>query len=164
MLADSRLLNDLQAFANSLFGNPYCIYGDPAYPLRIHLQAPFRNRVLTPQMMDFNRSMSSVRGSVEWLFNDVTNYFKFLDFKKNLKIGLSSVGKMYVVSALQRNAVSCLYGNQTSSFFNSILLHLKTTFPNYSTSFDITFKIGSWQLEAAYALQYPETPPGICVS
>ena len=49
-------------------------------------------------------------------------------------------------------------------FFNWILLHLKTTFPNYSTSFDITFKIGSWQLEGAYALQYPETPPGICVS
>ena len=70
MLAHSRLLNDLQAFANSPFGNPYCIYGDPAYPL-------------TPQMMDFNRSMSSVRESVEWLFNDVTNYFKFLDFKKN---------------------------------------------------------------------------------
>ncbi|CAH3195552.1 unnamed protein product [Porites evermanni] len=37
MLADSRLLNDLQAFSNSPFGNPYCIYGDPAYPLRIHL-------------------------------------------------------------------------------------------------------------------------------
>ena len=63
-------------------GNPYCIYGDPAYPLRVHLQAPFRNRALTPQMMDFNQSMSSVRESVEWLFNDVTNYFKFLDLKK----------------------------------------------------------------------------------
>ena len=46
MLADSRLLNDLQAFANSPLGNPYCIYGDPAYPLRVHLQA------LTPEMMD----------------------------------------------------------------------------------------------------------------
>ena len=89
----------------------------------------------------------------------------FWTLKKDLKIGLSSVGKMYVVSALLRNALTCLYGNQTSSFFfNWILLHLKTTFPNYFTSFDITFKIGSWQLEAAYTLQYPETPPGICVS
>ena len=33
-----------------------CIYGDPAYPLRIHLQAPFRNRVLTPQMLAYNSS------------------------------------------------------------------------------------------------------------
>ena len=119
MLADSRLLNDLQAFANSPFGNPYCIYGYQAYLLRIHLQAPFRYRVLTPQMMDFNRSMSTVRESVEWLFNEVTNYFKFLDFKKNLKIGLSSVGKMYVASALLRNALTRLYGNQTSSFFST---------------------------------------------
>jgi len=69
-------------------------------------------------MMDFNQSMSRVRESVEWLFNDVTNYFKFLDLKKNLKIGLSSVGKMYVVSALLRNALTCLYGNQTSAFFH----------------------------------------------
>jgi len=84
MLADSRLLNDLQAFASSPLGNPYCIYGYPAYPLRVHLQAPFRNRALTPQMMDFNQSMGSVRESVEWLFNDVTNYFKFLDLKKKI--------------------------------------------------------------------------------
>ena len=117
MLADSRLLNDLQTFANSPLGNPYCIYGDPAYPLRAHLIASFRNGVLTPPMMEFNQSMSTVRESVEWLFNDITNYFKFLDLKKNLKIGLSSVGKMYVVAALLRNALTCLYGNQTSCFF-----------------------------------------------
>ena len=48
---------------------------------------------------------------------DVVNYFKFIDFKKNLKIGLSSVGKMYVVCALLRNALHCLYGNMTSGFF-----------------------------------------------
>ena len=117
MLADSRLLSDLQTFANSPLGNPYCIYGDPANPLRAHLIAPFRNGVLTSPMMEFNQSMSTVRESVEWLFNDITNYFKFLDLKKNLKIGLSSVGKMYVVAALLRNALTCLYGNQTSCFF-----------------------------------------------
>ena len=42
-----------------------CIYGDPAYPLRIHLQAPFRNRVLTPQMLAYNSSMSAVRTALE---------------------------------------------------------------------------------------------------
>ena len=94
-----------------------CVYGDPAYPLRIHLQAPFRERVLTPQMQAYNASMSRVRTSVEWLFGDVINYFKFLDFRKNLKIQLSSVGKIYVVCALLRNALTCLYGNQTSDFF-----------------------------------------------
>ena len=40
-------------------------------------------------MMDFNKSMSTVIKSVEWFFNDIATYFKFKDFKKNLKIGLA---------------------------------------------------------------------------
>ena len=50
--------------------------------------------------------MSSVSQAVEWIFGDIVNFFKFLDFKKNLKIGLSPVGKMYIVSALLHNARS----------------------------------------------------------
>ena len=100
-----------------LVSQAMCIYGDPAYPLRIRLQAPFRNHALTPQMQAYNAAMSGVRTSVEWLFGDIINYFKFLDFKRNLKIQLSSVGKMYVVCAILRNALTCLYGNQTSEFF-----------------------------------------------
>ena len=36
-------------------------------------------------MEEFNTSMSSVRTSVEWLFDDIVNYFKFIDYKKILK-------------------------------------------------------------------------------
>ena len=63
------------------------------------------------------KSMSSVRLSVEWLFGDIVNYFRFVDFKKNLKIGLSSVGKMYIVAAILRNALTCMQPNNTSKFF-----------------------------------------------
>ena len=118
MLAESRLLDNLQRYAVSPTGQPMCIYGDPAYPVRVHLQAPFRNVALTPQMHAFNTSMSSVRSCVEWLFRDIVNYFKFIDFKKNQKIGLSSVGKTYIVCALLRNALTCLYGNVTSKYFD----------------------------------------------
>ena len=76
-----------QTHAFSTTEQAMCIYGDPAYPLRVHLQAPYRYRVLTPQMQAYNHSMSAVRSSVEWLFGDIINYFKFLDFKKKLKIG-----------------------------------------------------------------------------
>ena len=62
--------------------------------------------------------MSSVRASVEWVFGDIINYFSFLDFKKNLKLGLSAVGKMYIVCALLTNARSCLYPTSTSGFFS----------------------------------------------
>ena len=117
MLRDSSILVDLERDAFTPAGHPLCIYGDPAYPLRIHLQAPFRDAVLTDDMAAFNASMSSVRVSVEWLFGDIVRSFKFLDFKNNLKIGLSAIGKMYVVCALIRNALTCLYGNQTSDYF-----------------------------------------------
>jgi len=46
------------------------------------------------------------------------NSSKFLDLKKNLKIELSSVGKLYVVSAILRNALTCLYGNQALEYFD----------------------------------------------
>lgn len=117
MLADSGLLNDLQQYALSPAGGAMCIYGDPAYPHRIHLQRPFTHGVLTPQMAAFNTSMSSVRNSVEWLFGDIVNYFKLMDFKKNLKLQLSSVGKYYAVCAILRNAMTCLYFNETTAFF-----------------------------------------------
>ena len=73
MLADSRLLDDLEQFAFNAAGQPLCVYGDPAYPLRIHLQQPFKYGVLTPQMEEYNHRMSAVRTSVEWLFGDVVN-------------------------------------------------------------------------------------------
>ena len=67
-------------------------------------------------MVNFNKDISLVRVSVEWLFGDMVEYFKFFDFKKNLKVGLSSEGKMYIVCALLRNTSTCLYGNITSDF------------------------------------------------
>ena len=118
MLRLSHLLQNLEMHAFSPEQQPLCLYGNLANPLRVHLQAPFRDVLLTPNMELFNSSMSSVRVSVEWLFNDIINYFKFVDFKKGLKIGLSAVGKIYVVCALFRNALTCFYGNGTCEFFD----------------------------------------------
>ena len=73
-------------------------------PILCDLQVPFRHGVLTLMMEQYNFDMSSVRVIVEWLFGDI---IKFLDFKRNLKIGMSSVGKMYLVCA-PLNAITCL--------------------------------------------------------
>ena len=53
MLAVSGLYEDLENFAFCPADREMCLYGDPAYPLRIHLQAPFRVGVLTRQMEIF---------------------------------------------------------------------------------------------------------------
>ena len=49
MLMGSHLLERLENFAYSPTGQPMCTYGDPAYPLRVQLQGPFRNAVLAPK-------------------------------------------------------------------------------------------------------------------
>ena len=117
MLADSGLLRDLEQHAFSTTREPMALYGDPAYPLHVHLQVPYRGAGITPQMEVYNKAMSAIRMSVEWIFGDIVNYFKFLDFKKNLKISLSAVGKMYVVCAILRNALTCMYTNSPSEYF-----------------------------------------------
>ena len=96
MLGESGLLENLERVAYSPNNEPLCLYGDPAYPLRNHLQAPFRNVVLTREMEEFNKSMSSVRVTVEWLFGEIVRYFKFIDFKRQQSISLSPVAKFYI--------------------------------------------------------------------
>ena len=81
MLAMSGLLQVLEAHSISPTGQPLCLYGGPVYPLRVHLQGPFKGAALTPQQEAFNQSMSKVRTSVEWVFGDIVEYFAFLDFK-----------------------------------------------------------------------------------
>ena len=93
---------------------PLCLHGHPPYPLGVHLQAPFQGRVPTDEMQAYKKTMSSVRVSVEWMFGNITKYFRFIDFKRQMKLNLSAIGKMYVVSALVENARICLYGNIVS--------------------------------------------------
>ena len=80
LLAVSGVLDSLGQHSFAPDGSPLCIYGDPAYPLSIHLQTGFKNAILTDQQQLFNEKMSSVRVSVEWVFGDIVERFKFTDF------------------------------------------------------------------------------------
>ena len=117
MLQQTGLLNDLRRVA-WYNGEPLCLYRDPAYPFGLHLQAPFRNIQLTPQMVLYNEAMSEVRVAVEWLFGSIANYLKFIDFKSQLRVKLSALGKFYIVCALLQNAHTCLYGNIVADKFS----------------------------------------------
>ena len=118
MLTDFHLLQDLEQFAFSADGPPFCIYGDPAYPINASPSPkPIQKCSSDPPdagIQCWNQLRKNICGMVIRRYYD---YFKFLEFKKNLKIGLSSVDKMYLVSAILRNALTCLYWNQTSDFF-----------------------------------------------
>ena len=56
MLAYSGLLQQLEQHSHNLYEEPMCLYGDPTYPLRIHLQGPFAKP--TPDRLKYNKDMS----------------------------------------------------------------------------------------------------------
>jgi len=117
MLAESGLLEELQAHANGPHG-AYYLYGDPAYGISMHLQSPFRKPFANDVQARFNASMSSVRECVEWQFGKVVGLWAFCDFKKNQKLLLQQVGSFYFCAVLLTNCHTCLYGSQTSFYFD----------------------------------------------
>nr|CAH7726108.1 unnamed protein product [Callosobruchus chinensis] len=96
----------------------FVIYGDQAYGIRELILCPFPGLNLNPEQEMFNNSMSTVREAVEWIFGKVIAEFAFVDFKKNQKLLLQDLQSMYKTATLLANCHSCLYGNQTSQFFN----------------------------------------------
>ena len=51
------------------------------------------------------------------LHGDVVSACELIDFKKDLKVALSSVGKMYIVQGILTNSLTCMYRNSTSTYF-----------------------------------------------
>ena len=118
LLRMSRLMEEFERRdLNDRDGTPYTLYGDTAYPVRRYLLSPFRGANLRAEEQEFNSRMSSVRECVEWEFGKMMKMFAFLDFRKNLKVLLSPVAKYYLVGGLLTNCHTCLYGNQTSRYF-----------------------------------------------
>jgi hypothetical protein len=95
-------------------GEPYVIYGDPAYGITDIILAPFRGVDLTVAQKEFNKRMSKIRVSVEWGFGKIAQYFAFLDFKKNQQLLLQPIAKYYLVGICHTS----LYRSQTSSYFD----------------------------------------------
>src|SRR5579863_7953614 len=109
MLTQSGLLQQLEDVMPN-----FCLYGDPAYPLRPQLISPYKGANMTPAQAAFNIAMSRVRQSVEWEFGKVASLFAFLDYQKNLKLYLQPVGMLYFVGVLFSNCHTCLYNSQTN--------------------------------------------------
>ena len=79
----SQKLRELPNYSFDTQGNVLCTYGDPAYPGTRQIPGPFRGGMLTQHQKEWNKSMTQVRISVEWIFGDILNYFKnFLILRK----------------------------------------------------------------------------------
>jgi hypothetical protein len=112
VLLQSQLANILSG--DDRFTN-YIIYGDPGYTYSSILCCPFKGSALSPEQLEFNKAMSSVRVSVEWSFGIITNLFQHLDWKRGQRLLLSPVCEQYLVATLLTNCVTCLRGQNEVS-------------------------------------------------
>lgn len=115
MLARSNLLQRLEDHLNA---PDLYIYGDSGYPLKRHLITPYIGSNLTDEQREFNTTMSKLRICVEWEFGELFEQFAFLRYKFNQKIFLQPLKKYMFVSTILKNCQTCLYGSQTSIYFN----------------------------------------------
>ena len=95
ILHRSRLLQQLKEHCNTPDGQPLCIYGDPAYPIRPHLQAPYKHNNLSVSEKDSNKAMSSVRVSVEWVFGEIYNTLLLLITNESQDCSVRSWNNVY---------------------------------------------------------------------
>ena len=94
------------ALPYGLTGNLSGPYKGRRYDIAV-LQTPFSRQSLIPNQVIYNKAMSQTRVSVDWMFNEIKTYFKFILLKSQTEIELSAVGKIYCVCDLLQNARTC---------------------------------------------------------
>ena len=115
MVMESEISNKL----NYCLQEREVIYGGPAYCKGNHNVYPYEHANLSPNEIEFNRKMASVRIAVEWEFGRVVSLFKGLHYGKHSKLFLQLVGLYYKAGAILTNVHACLYGNVISHYFGS---------------------------------------------
>ena len=93
-------------------------YGDGIFPWHQCLRSKHKGPNLTEVERAENMNMCKVRISVEWHYGEVAELFPFTDYKKNVKLRHMNSSCLYFVAAFLRNCHTCLYGNNTSHYFN----------------------------------------------
>ena len=93
----------------------FCLFGDSAS--RDH------SRVHSYGMdADFNGNLKSVRISMEWNGGTTASHLSFVGMKRKFKVyETAGVARIYIMATLLKNFHACLYGNQTTNYYNVVL-------------------------------------------
>lgn len=110
MLRDSGLIEWLHTNCKHSDGSLYRVYGDPIHPKSDVVFSTHRQNRLSEEELQFNKTMSSSRASVEWLFGAVTrNFAKDHSWPTTSKVD-ENVADEYKVSVLLANCLACATG------------------------------------------------------
>ena len=96
----------------------YKVYADKAYNDMSHVLGAYHGLDNQPWQLEDNDTLKRVRIGVEWAFGKVVSNNKYIDYYKGMSIKLQPVAKMYRVAILFANVHTCLYGSQSSLYFN----------------------------------------------
>ena len=95
----------------------YTAYGDSAYQRSEFMYTMNSGQNLTVRQMQENACLCAVREPIEWGNKELKNYFKGITFGDSLRLGSMPICEMILFSILATNFLCCLYGNQTSEYF-----------------------------------------------
>ena len=100
-------------------GKIMCVYGDPAYCRGKYISKGYLG-ACTPEQARWTVRMNAIRETVEWGFMLVVRDWAFIDYKKNLRLGLQPISMMYIVAVLLTNVKSCMMAEKYDGFGNEI--------------------------------------------
>lgn len=107
----------------------YAGYGDGIFPILSHIISKHDGENLSELLMDENNGMHSIRVSNEWSYGHTGNLFPFVKDHRNFKILQNKqCGSYYYVATLLKNAQICLYGSNSSIYFNCPIPSLEEYF------------------------------------
>ena len=96
----------------------YRIFGDAIYPMLPQLYRMHRAPAPGSPAQALNAVMATVRVSVEWGFNLVTNMFQGIDFIRWQRMFMTKPALQYRVASLLANCVNIIRGtNQVAAIF-----------------------------------------------
>jgi hypothetical protein len=95
------------------------LYGDAAYRGLTWTFGPYLGgKALSALHQDFNRSLSSVRISIEQCFGRTGELWMWMTWKRALISGLMPIGSLYQVAVLLTNCMGCFRTNVVSNRFD----------------------------------------------
>ncbi|KAJ8931479.1 hypothetical protein NQ314_015600 [Rhamnusium bicolor] len=115
---ESGLYEELEQCAVFENGENYVLYEDQAYGIKRVMSLSKQGN--NSRIQTFNTDMSACRQAVEWGFQKIITEFAFVDFKKNQKLFVQEIEKIYLTAMILTNCHTCLYGSQTTEYFHCI--------------------------------------------
>jgi hypothetical protein len=111
-------LNERLRECQEMFEKWFKCYADSIFPMLDFVRSSHKGANLSERHVLENWAMKKVRVPIEWHYGDLASLYPFIDYKNNMKLMQQPVELIYFAASLLHNCHTCLYGNNTSEYFN----------------------------------------------